>query len=41
MIPNRIKELLKEFDLDKNTKEDTISFLVYVLQLLVNGDPYE
>ena len=28
---------LKEFDYDKNSKEDTISFLVYILNLLVNN----
>lgn len=30
-------ELLKEFDYDKNSKEDTISFLIYILNLIINN----
>ncbi len=33
-----IKTMLKEFDYDKNSKEDTIAFLIYILNELVNGD---
>lgn len=32
----RIVELLSEFDYKKNTKEDTICFLIYMLNCIVN-----
>ena len=32
----RIVELLTEFDYKKNTKEDTIGFLVYMLNCIIN-----
>lgn len=33
---NNIITLLKEFDYDKNSKEDTAKFLVYVLYELID-----
>ena len=32
-----VLSMLEEFDYRKNGKEDTISFLVYVLNMLING----
>ena len=35
MKEETIRMLLKEFDYDKNTLEDTIDFLVYVINELI------
>lgn len=36
MKPETIKTLLKEFDYDKNSFEDTLDFLIFITNSMIN-----